>query len=250
MNVLRDNAATPMFIVAKDPVMIPRHVGVVVIGVVPNDSKTPPNQSFIIEFCLVLCHIFNHISYIMMNYRCSTPCPGGTDRECGQGERCFADVHCVGVSRPSRGGTDRRCSQDEKCVADVHCRGGDNKDGLTLEMFNAVFPPQRRNWCDEAASRLLTYNNFMKAMESFPKFGVDPRSNTFSLQECAAFFAHVKHETSSLCYIKEIQGESLAAQGHYCDDTNRQYPCRKGQRPYYFGRGPLQLSWNYNYGSV
>ncbi|MGR9712597.1 chitinase, partial [Escherichia coli] len=33
----------------------------------------------------------------------------------------------------------------------------------------------------------------------------------------------------------------------YCDENNRQYPCAPGKG--YFGRGPIQLSWNYNYGA-
>ncbi|KAG2332195.1 hypothetical protein Bca52824_003375 [Brassica carinata] len=45
------------------------------------------------------------------------------------------------------------------------------------------------------------------------------------------------------CYIEEINGAS----GDYCDESNRQYPCAPGKG--YFGRGPIQLSWNYNYGA-
>ena len=33
---------------------------------------------------------------------------------------------------------------------------------------------------------------------------------------------------------------------HYCDATNSDYPCQTGKS--YHGRGPMQLSWNYNYG--
>ena len=38
----------------------------------------------------------------------------------------------------------------------------------------------------------------------------------------------------------------------YCDPTNVKYPCSQTSSTtngIYFGRGPLQLSWNYNYGS-
>lgn len=37
-----------------------------------------------------------------------------------------------------------------------------------------------------------------------------------------------------------------ASRDRYCDDTNREWPCAAGRS--YYGRGPLQLSWNYNYG--
>ena len=44
------------------------------------------------------------------------------------------------------------------------------------------------------------------------------------------------------CYIEEIDGASK----DYCDESNTQYPCVAGKG--YYGRGPLQISWNYNYG--
>ncbi|KAB1213074.1 Chitinase 4 [Morella rubra] len=62
--------------------------------------------------------------------------------------------------------------------------------------------------------------------------------------EIAVFFAHVTHETGSFCYIEEINGASH----NYCDASNTQYPCNPSQQ--YYGRGPLQLTWNYNYGAA
>ncbi|MBA0684892.1 hypothetical protein Goari_026442, partial [Gossypium aridum] len=44
------------------------------------------------------------------------------------------------------------------------------------------------------------------------------------------------------CYIEEINGASR----DYCDETNTQYPCNPNKG--YYGRGPIQLSWNFNYG--
>ncbi|EPS67681.1 hypothetical protein M569_07095, partial [Genlisea aurea] len=48
--------------------------------------------------------------------------------------------------------------------------------------------------------------------------------------------------TTDLCYIEEINGASR----NYCDATNTQYPCNPSKG--YYGRGPIQLSWNFNYG--
>jgi chitinase len=46
---------------------------------------------------------------------------------------------------------------------------------------------------------------------------------------------------ADFCYISEInKGNS------YCDPSNTQWPCAAGKK--YYGRGPLQISWNYNYG--
>lgn len=46
------------------------------------------------------------------------------------------------------------------------------------------------------------------------------------------------------CYIEEINGSSH----NYCDASNSIYPCNPNQQ--YYGRGPLQLKWNYNYGAT
>jgi chitinase len=84
---------------------------------------------------------------------------------------------------------------------------------------------------------------FLDALSSFEAFG-RTGSNDDSRREIAAFFAHASHETSQFCFIEEINGASQ----DYCEETNTQYPCVQGEN--YFGRGPLQLSWNYNYGAA
>ena len=43
------------------------------------------------------------------------------------------------------------------------------------------------------------------------------------------------------CYIEEIDGPSK----NYCVEGAR-YPCIPGKG--YYGRGPLQITWNFNYG--
>ncbi|WVZ86655.1 LOW QUALITY PROTEIN: hypothetical protein U9M48_033406 [Paspalum notatum var. saurae] len=47
--------------------------------------------------------------------------------------------------------------------------------------------------------------------------------------------------TTGLCYISETDQSS-----DYCDSSSTQWPCVAGKK--YYGRGPLQISWNYNYG--
>ncbi|MCL7045148.1 hypothetical protein MKW94_023509 [Papaver nudicaule] len=47
--------------------------------------------------------------------------------------------------------------------------------------------------------------------------------------------------TTDFCYKEEIRGASRDC----CDEGNRQYPCVPGKG--YHGRGPIQISWNYNY---
>ncbi|KAK9159574.1 hypothetical protein Syun_005915 [Stephania yunnanensis] len=84
-------------------------------------------------------------------------------------------------------------------------------------------------------------DRFLEAVNSYPRFGTQGGQDVIK-REIAAIFAHFTHETGHFCYINEINGPS----GDYCDENNTQYPCVPGKQ--YFGRGPIQLSWNFNYG--
>ncbi|BDD06368.1 chitinase [Aureibacter tunicatorum] len=77
-------------------------------------------------------------------------------------------------------------------------------------------------------------------------------------QELAAFLANISHETTGgwptapggqyawgLHFREEVGYENGGAIS-YRDETNKYYPPAPGQS--YHGRGPIQLSWNYNYG--
>ena len=50
-----------------------------------------------------------------------------------------------------------------------------------------------------------------------------------------------------LCHIEEIGGANQDP-SHYCDTSRTDYPCNPSKK--YYGRGPLQLTWNYNYGAA
>ncbi|MFE1168718.1 glycoside hydrolase family 19 protein [Nocardiopsis sp. NPDC058789] len=98
--------------------------------------------------------------------------------------------------------------------------------------FNQMFP--NRN-------PFYTYSGLTDALSSYPGF-----TNTGSVEvqrrEAAAFLANVSHETGGLVYIKEINEDNYP---HYCDPS-QPFGCPAGQDAYY-GKGPIQLSWNYNY---
>jgi predicted chitinase len=98
--------------------------------------------------------------------------------------------------------------------------------------FNQMFPSR---------NAFYTYQGLVTAASFYPAFAgtgdIEVRK-----REAAAALANFAHETGGLWYITEI------AQGLYCDATNTQYPCAPGQR--YYGRGPIQLSWNFNYGAA
>ncbi|KAL6899374.1 hypothetical protein ACP4OV_006032 [Aristida adscensionis] len=109
---------------------------------------------------------------------------------------------------------------------------------VTPAFFHALLA-QAAKGCE--AKGFYTRAAFLAAARYYPAFG-RTGSVDDSKREIAAFFAHANHETIKFCYINEINGPSK----NYCDLTNAQWPCRAGKG--YYGRGPLQISWNYNYG--
>ncbi|UFQ19480.1 MULTISPECIES: glycoside hydrolase family 19 protein [Streptomyces] len=98
--------------------------------------------------------------------------------------------------------------------------------------FNRMFP--NRN-------SFYTYKGLTDALKAYPGFA-NTGSDTVKRQEAAAFLANVSHETGGLVHVVEQNQNNYP---HYCDKT-QPYGCPAGQAAYY-GRGPIQLSWNFNY---
>ncbi|MFB9503026.1 glycoside hydrolase family 19 protein [Saccharothrix mutabilis subsp. capreolus] len=98
--------------------------------------------------------------------------------------------------------------------------------------FNQMYP--NRN-------PFYTYSGLKAALSAYPGFA-NTGSDTVKKQEAAAFLANVNHETGGLVHIVE---QNQANYPHYCD-ASQPYGCPAGQAAYY-GRGPIQLSWNFNY---
>ncbi|CAN0897418.1 Endochitinase EP3 [Linum grandiflorum] len=111
-------------------------------------------------------------------------------------------------------------------------------DVVTPEFFSGIID-QSENSC--AGKSFYSREVFLRALESYSGFA-RVGSEEDSKREIAAFFAHATHETGHFCYIEEIDGPTR----DYCDEENTQYPCNPSKG--YYGRGPLQLSWNFNYG--
>ncbi|XVF29503.1 hypothetical protein REPUB_Repub15cG0126600 [Reevesia pubescens] len=127
----------------------------------------------------------------------------------------------------------------------VNCRGGpcvnngvSIADIVTPEFFNGIL--------NQAAATCVGRNfysrgAFLDALNSFTQFARTGSAED-SRREIAAFFAHASHETGSFCFIEEDGGASK----DYCNESRTEYPCNPSKG--YYGRGPLQLTWNYNYG--
>ncbi|MDH2429244.1 glycoside hydrolase family 19 protein [Sphaerisporangium sp. TRM90804] len=103
---------------------------------------------------------------------------------------------------------------------------------VTQGQFDQMFPSR---------NSFYTYNGLVAALSAYPAFA-GTGSDTVRRQEAAAFLANVNHETGGLVHVVE---QNTANYPHYCDQS-QSYGCPAGQAAYY-GRGPIQLSWNFNY---
>jgi predicted chitinase len=99
---------------------------------------------------------------------------------------------------------------------------------LSQSTFEAMFPGR---------NGFYTYDGLVTATKKYPAFATTGSADDRK-REVAAFLANVAHETGYLYYVEEI------AKGDYTDWGGSCAPA-PGKR--YFGRGPIQISWNYNY---
>jgi predicted chitinase len=97
--------------------------------------------------------------------------------------------------------------------------------------FDALFPER---------IAFYSYEGFVEAVRQTPGFA-DWGSETQRRQEMAAFLGQISHESDRLRAQREYKRENW---GKYCRSDER-LTCAPGQQ--YYGRGPIQLSWNYQY---
>lgn len=107
-------------------------------------------------------------------------------------------------------------------------------DILSRQTYETIFPNRHS---------IYTYESLVAAVQKYPTFA-NEGSVMQRKREVAAFLANIAHETGSLHYVEEIKRQNWPK---YCRPNNT-YPCIPGRT--YQGRGPIQLSWNYNYGAV
>lgn len=98
--------------------------------------------------------------------------------------------------------------------------------------FNQMFPNR---------IAFYSYAGLIDAVKKYPAF-TRTGSDTVKKQEAAAFLANINHESGGLVYVEEINQANWPL---YCD-RSQPYGCPAGQSAYH-GRGPIQLSWNFNY---
>jgi predicted chitinase len=103
---------------------------------------------------------------------------------------------------------------------------------VSKAQFEQMFPDR---------DTFYSYDGLVGVLGAFPSFTTIGDDNTRK-REAAAFFANVDHETDGLRVLVEADAANY---GNYCDESVS-YGCPAGHDAYY-GRGPVQLSWNYNY---
>lgn len=113
------------------------------------------------------------------------------------------------------------------------------------DLFEELFPCNARN-------SLYTYVGLARAASGFADF-VATGDATIRKREAAAFLANMAQETGELAYAEEQATRGVYcttrwgdARYHVCDPDN---PPRD-QSAWYYGRGPIQLTWNPNYGAA
>jgi hypothetical protein len=131
-------------------------------------------------------------------------------------------------------------------------------DVFTESDYNALFPHANGAAINglENQHAIFNYTYLLDAAKRFPEFACQGDVATRK-REVAAFLAHTSQETSGWWagqpynwgyYFSTEVGCTNTGCTMYCERYNTEYPCAAGKG--YFGRGPIQLSWNYNYGQV
>jgi len=127
------------------------------------------------------------------------------------------------------------------------------------QLFPHRYDPADHNKTRQSATPVrdfYSYDALLEAAAHFPAF-MNEGSDTARKQELAAFLAHIAQETSGGwpdapggyfkwgLYFTEEQGCENGCPV-YSDTNQKLWPPVPGVS--YHGRGPKQLSWNYNYG--
>nr|XP_043620862.1 endochitinase [Erigeron canadensis] len=168
----------------------------------------------------------------------------GGNAPCTNGNCCSQYGFC--------GNTPAHCSPAQNCQS--QCSGGGAPSGgndvasiVTQSVFDEMLKYRNDPRC--RANGFYSYTAFLNAASAYPGFGTTGTADDRK-RELAAFFGQTSHETTGgwatapdgqfawgYCFVRE-QDQS----NRYCDSPD--WPCPQS----YYGRGPIQLSHNYNYG--
>jgi chitinase len=165
---------------------------------------------------------------------------------------------CAGCSAPASEGTTPTESSDGGTgdAGGGGMPGSSLSDLISATRFEEIFLHRATAPCPGG---FYTYQAFAEAARAFPAFASQGSADD-RRREVAAFLANISHETTGgwatapdgpyswgLCFVREGGTIDPSTLPSYCV-SSAQYPCAAGKK--YFGRGPIQLSYNYNYGQA
>ena len=148
-----------------------------------------------------------------------------------------AHTACVGCgwnpqATPSLWKSGGDCSGGTNPPTEPPPTGGSGISSILSEStFNQMFPGR---------NGFYTYSALVAAANSFPAFATSGSTDARK-REVAAFLANTAHETGNFVYTEEIAKSTM------CDTSWGPPGCGCAAGKQYFGRGPIQLSWNGNY---
>ncbi len=127
---------------------------------------------------------------------------------------------------------------------------------VSASLFAQMFPHTSDPICEGAS--LYLYTKLLLAAADFPAFCTEGTPEQ-RRREAAAFLANISHETTGMGYLEQTKTWGLCmvrevgCPGYgspfcdYCVQSPGYPACTCPNGKMYYGRGPIQLSYNYNY---
>jgi len=128
---------------------------------------------------------------------------------------------------------------------------------LNKKIWSELFPHRYGIGAKDTINHIAdfySFKTFVTAAKLFPAF-LSEGNDTVQKRELCAFLANIAQETGGGWdeapggYFKwglYFLTETSTRNSTYADTSKKNYPPVAGK--FYYGRGPKQLSWNYNYG--
>ncbi|KAJ1399039.1 Lysozyme-like domain superfamily [Sesbania bispinosa] len=127
------------------------------------------------------------------------------------------------------GSTIDYCGQG--CQSQCSGSSGDLGSIISRDTFNQMLKHRDDGACP--AKGFYTYDAFIAAAKAFPNFGTTGRYCHSQKGDCCFLWPN---------FSRNYREQSPST---YCA-SSAEFPCAPGKQ--YYGRGPIQISWNYNYG--
>ncbi|KAL4027239.1 hypothetical protein IC575_015702 [Cucumis melo] len=187
-------------------------------------------------------------SFIALTFLLLTPATSSAQSCGGGGEPADAMCPkglCIAGSGLCGSGFVRRCGSDLTFGTPNGGLGG----VISASEFEGMLKHRNDGGCE--GNGFYSYEAFVVAAAAFDGFGTTGNLNTRK-REVAAFLAQTSYETTGgwatapdgpyawgYCYINATQKYELCV-------PSPNWPCSSGKL--YYGRGPFQITYNYNYG--